>query len=410
MKIKMKSTSRYSNLSIWIIAPFSHFDSNRFLHIARSISDRGYDVTFFTSIFNHYKKKKKDISQPVNGIKFKFIYEPGYFKNVSIRRLLSHGIFDIYLLFSCIKVIVVSGSPNSIYCAIPHNFASVFIGILSKFTRSKFIVDIHDTWPESILSVYALKKWLVPFYHIWKFAASVGIRLADVVFAESQKYAERADAVRLPHQQSPANCVYLGGDLSYYAQANEDVQLPTEIEEATKRFVYVGNLGVNYDLESVIKVFARLKKYYPKACLVFLGGGEQESKLRGMARDFGINAWFSGFIEHKDLVSILSKMDYGINSFASGGNVAYSYKLNDYLLVGIPVINNLPGEAWSLVDQFGLGYNYKAGYDSELLNVLCCACKDPSGKFSENVLSFASSHLDWHKTYEPILRELITRK
>jgi len=405
----MKSAEQLSGSVIWIIAPFADFEmtnSNRFLYIARRISLKGSNVTFLTSSFDHYKKKKK--FKPKNiGINVVFIYEPGYSKNVSIRRIFSHSIFDLCLFIYSLYTNIFKNSPNYIYCAIPHNFGAVFMGIISRLFGIKFILDIHDTWPENFLSVHALKKWQTPFYLVWKEAANFAIRIANNVFAESIRYAKRANSVRKHIRQSAARCVYLGGDIKYYSEVRSNLKIPRFVEKGSHRFVYAGNLGRNYDLELVIKVFSKLQLSYPDAWIVFLGGGERELELRTLANTSNINSWFSGFINHSDLIGILRKMDYGINSFAAGGNVAYSYKLNDYLLAGLPVINSLAGEVWRFVDYYSLGFNYKAGDVDELFRVLNESCSNPNRmKFVQNICYFASQNLDWNHTYQPIFQAL----
>jgi glycosyltransferase involved in cell wall biosynthesis len=399
--------------SIWIISAFTRFDQNsnhagRFLFIANSVEKAGYKVTFFTSKFDHLLKKNK-VAPKTENIKFVFIYEPGYAKNVSLKRIISHLIFSAGLFLHILFTILLKEHPKSIYCALPHNLAAVLIGILAKIFRIKFITDIHDTWPENILSVYKLKTWQKPFYYAWKSAADLAIYLSDRIFAESNRYAERANEVRIRYRKSPAKAVYLGGDSEYYDTVAGTVQLPSLIEKGFPKFVYAGSLGLNYDLEMVIKTFNRFNRCFPKSWLVLLGGGECEADLRRYAESLHSNIWFSGYIDHASLVQILRQMDFGINSFTAGGNVAYSYKFNDYMLAGIPVINSLGGEIKDLIRRYGIGYNYTAGSAKELYDALELACLNKNyKKLSKNVRRFSSSCLNWHETYQPILKELLS--
>ena len=398
--------------SLWIISPFTRFDRSsnqvgRFLFIAQSASTAGFDVTFFTSKFDHLLKTDK-LKPNIAGINFNFIYEPGYSKNVTIERLFSHVIFSWLLLVRIFFTVIFKGRPGSVYCAIPHNLAAVLVGTITRIFRIKFVVDVHDTWPENILSVYQLKRWQKPIFYSWKLLADIAISMADTVVVESINYAERANTVRRRLRQKPAMAIYLGGDINYYQEVVSKIQLPPGIEEGCPKFVYAGSLGVNYDLDIVIETFCRLIPEYPDARLVFLGGGERESLLRTLAEGLNGNIWFSGFIDHADLVALLRQMDYGLNSFATGGNVAYSYKLNDYLLAGLPVINSLSGESRELIRRHHMGFNYEAGNSNELLDSLRQACCYQNIEhLRENVRGFASENLDWHRTYQPIFNELM---
>jgi len=122
-----------------------------------------------------------------------------------------------------------------------------------------------------------------------------------------------------------------------------------------------------------------------------------------------INAWFSGRIDLNNMISVLGKMDYGINSFVPQEHVAYSYKLNDYFLAGIPVLNSIRGEVRDLVIDRELGYNYNASNPDDLLRVLVLACEDRrKEELRENVRLFVSEYLDWRESYKPLIKELIT--
>jgi len=397
---------------VWVVGPFTNparmAEGDRFLYLAERVRAAGARVTFFTSGFDHHAKRPKPpLERP--GLRFVRVFEPGYRSNVSVRRVLSHLVFDLGLALAAVRELVVQGRPRSIYCPIPHNLGALLLGLLARAAGSRLVIDVHDTWPESLRAVHRLRPHERPLFRLWRWTADAALGLADAVVAESMRYAERADRVRRPRGLTPASCVYLGGDLAYYAEAVSAAALPPEVAAASFRFVYVGNLGRNYDLELVARAFRTVQAEHPGACLAFLGGGELEPGLRSLAADIGLRSWFSGLLPHRDLVALLSRMDCGLNTFAAGGNVAYSYKLNDYLLAGVPVINALPGEAWEMVERNDLGYNYTAGDGDELAAAMRRALDDPdrTARQRAHVRAFAAAHLDRARTYAPIVDELL---
>jgi glycosyltransferase involved in cell wall biosynthesis len=397
---------------VWVVGPFTSFalsaEGGRFVYVADQACLAGARVTFFTSRFDHYTKRRK--LRPVReGIRIVLVFEPGYRSNISLGRVLSHLVFDVSLLACAVWTALRRGRPRSIYCPLPHNLGALLLGLLAKVMGCRFVIDVHDTWPESLLSVHRVRAHEAPFFHLWRCCADLALRLADTVFAESRRYAERADRVRLPYGLSPAICVYLGGDLEYYRRAGRERELPPAVARASLRYAYVGSLGRNYDLELVVRAFRRLQDRHPGAHLVFLGGGELETRLRTLAGELGVRAWFSGFLPHTELVGLLRRMDYGLNTFAARGNVAFSYKLNDYLLAGLPVLNALEGEVWEVVERCGLGYNYRPGDPDDLVRALERAIEDPvAGEVQRrNVRAFAATHLDRRRIYAPILEELL---
>ncbi len=53
-----------------------------------------------------------------------------------------------------------------------------------------------------------------------------------------------------------------------------------------------------------------------------------------------------------------------INSFKKGTQVAYSYKFNDYITAGVPVLNNVKGEMAALITRYNIGRNFNHSVDS----------------------------------------------
>ena len=83
-------------MRILIVAPFcslpgeTHF--NRFLHLSRVLSEN-HEVVLITSRFRHFDKEQREISQNSENFSIVLIDEPGYKRNVSLARVLSHAVF-----------------------------------------------------------------------------------------------------------------------------------------------------------------------------------------------------------------------------------------------------------------------------------------------------------------------------
>jgi len=72
----------------------------------------------------------------------------------------------------------------------------------------------------------------------------------------------------------------------------------------------------------------------------------------------------------------LSCSDIAINSFRRGTRVAYSYKFNDYISAGLPVVNNVMGETAGLIEKYKMGLNFNYS-DNSLFDCLCFLLKQP---------------------------------
>lgn len=96
----------------------------RFLYLGELLSERGHKVEMIVSDFSHGAKKHYDKGAISDSYKTKLIaiHEPGYKKNVSIKRLYSHYVWGKnvgkYLKSK-------TETPDCIYCAIPSITAAV---------------------------------------------------------------------------------------------------------------------------------------------------------------------------------------------------------------------------------------------------------------------------------------------
>lgn len=67
----------------------------RFRYLCEFLVKKGYEVDLITTTFQHWEKKQRDlesVDQKSYPFGIKFIYEPGYRKNIDLRRVRSHKI------------------------------------------------------------------------------------------------------------------------------------------------------------------------------------------------------------------------------------------------------------------------------------------------------------------------------
>jgi glycosyltransferase involved in cell wall biosynthesis len=402
--------------NVWIISPFSDptnpESTDRYRFICQELTDKGVRVCQFISAFDHALKKKRKVP-PLTPWRCVNVFEPGYKNNVSAGRILSHLVFDCAIFFYFIRECFKSGIPDTIFMVLPHNGAACIAIIFGKVLGAQVIIDVHDTWPESILSVTKLNFLTKSGYRIWKLSADFPLRQADYVFSESDQYANRANLVRRMGEKSQAKAIYLGGDPDFYRGIQPAVDLPEDLKKAKFIVAYGGTLGANYDLDCLIDAFICFEKECPDAGLILLGGGEREADIRNRIASLPIKAWVSGRLPYRELISYLKCSHVGLNCFKAGGNVAYSYKVNDYFLLGLPVINSLEGEVADLISSQDLGVNYQAGNTISLLNALrdCYLHFTESGiAWTNRIRAFSSQKLNRNLIYMPLIERCLASK
>ena len=93
---------------------FSKTDNDRFLYLARMLSEN-HETEFITSSFRHSTKKKRTEPEDRQPFKITFLDEPGYPRNICLQRFRSHRIWGKNVL----RYLKERKKPDAVYCAMP---------------------------------------------------------------------------------------------------------------------------------------------------------------------------------------------------------------------------------------------------------------------------------------------------
>ena len=124
----------------------------RFKFLSEFLVDAGYEVDLITTTFQHWEKAQRNISE-IQKTKYKFhlkfIYEPGYKKNIDLKRVYSHRVAAKNLTALLEK----EGDYDLIYCEIPPNDVALAAASYAKKKGIPFVPDVNDLWPEAMRMV-----------------------------------------------------------------------------------------------------------------------------------------------------------------------------------------------------------------------------------------------------------------
>lgn len=124
---------------------------------------------------------------------------------------------------------------------------------------------------------------------IKKIVKTIIFRSVDGVFG----YGERARDYVLQYGVKPENwhkrCQAAALPHEYNADEVLAKRQAVKIADDAPRYVYVGRLSPEKNLERLLEAFVIVKKSKPNAKLVIVGGGAQEAALKDKARDLGLD-------------------------------------------------------------------------------------------------------------------------
>ena len=351
----------------------------RTMYLFDMMRSMGYNVTLLTSDFNHYAKKKRDVTRfrkeypEYNDIEM--VHMPVYKKNISIRRYYSGKIYSKNIKRWCQ---IHLKEYDVVMTNMPAIGTILKIHPLCLKYGVKMLVDVRDLHPEAFRVVVNNEMLYKLIFYGMKKRADKAYSFADEMVAVSEEYLMRGMSCN-KNAKNPI-AVYIGVALEKYDEGvrkyENDILKP--IDEIW--ITYAGTLGASYDILTLIKA-AKVIQNEPnnKVRIKILGQGPDEQKFKQAAKEEGIQIVdFLGFKPYEEMAAFLSKSDMTINSVKKNGSQSIINKVADYFAAGIPMINGCScKEQQEMVEKYRVGLNYEPENVDELVEAIRKLVLDP---------------------------------
>lgn len=380
----------------------------RFKFLSEFLVDAGYDVDLITTTFQHWEKAQRNISE-VQKTKYKFnlkfIYEPGYKKNIDLRRVHSHKVAAKNLTALLEK----EGNYDLIYCEIPPNDIALAAAKYAKKKGIPFVPDVNDLWPEAMRMVLDLPIISnLMFYPLQRDAEKVYSLVSGIV-GTSDEYRDRP--LKNQRLDVPKVTVYVGNEIREFDEGVE--KYSPEIEKEEKEFwvTYAGTIGTSYDIRTLVltgEELIRRRKLDIK--IKILGGGPLKEEMEQLARENHCeNVEFVGYVPYEKMAAYLTKSDIVVNSFVKKAPQSIVTKIGDYLASGHPMINTcMSPEFRKKVETDGFGINIMPEDEEVLADAIerLYESEEMREEMGKKARKIAESQFDRPESYKKIV-ELI---
>lgn len=333
-----------------LIVSYHNWYENRLKYIKKIALEQEFEITFVSSDFSHLRKAycTKDELLGVDEV----IHSRKYKRNISIGRIFSYLDFSFQA-----KKVIRRYSPNIVYAVIPPNYLARTCIKLKKEIGCKLIFDIVDMWPESFPVDAKLKKSF-PFI-LWKNIRNKSLTKADFVITECEYYQNELKAflaqgkycsLYLTKDQSPLVHDYVASTLKSNFSRLKDNEI---------KLCYLGSINHIIDINAIREVVSCLISKSFKVSVDIIGDGETREEIIKEIRQAGANVEFHGKIyDDMEKAKILSSCDFALNLMKSSVYVGLTTKSIDYFSYGLPLINNIKGDTYDLVEREGIGVNF----------------------------------------------------
>lgn len=387
----------------------------RFRYLCDFLTDAGYEVDLITTTFQHWEKAQRNINKiKKEDYRFgiKFIYEPGYKKNVDLKRVSSHKIAAKNLT----DLLEKEGDYDLLYAEIPPNDVALAAAEYANRKEIPFVADVNDLWPEAMRMVLDIPVISSILFHPLQRDAEKVYSLVSGVIGTSDEYRDRP--FKNQNRNVPKATVYVGNEIAVFDKGAEDNDQAVVKQEREFWVTYAGTIGTSYDIRTMVLAAEELvKRGYKDIRIKILGGGPLKEELERLANERQIyNVEFVGYAPYDKMAAYLKKSDILVNSFVKKAPQSIVTKIGDYLAAGKAMINTcMSPEFRGKVEHDGFGVNIEPE-DARILAdaiVDLYEAEDKRIEMGRRARKIAEEQFDRPKSYkkiEELIRELIDAK
>jgi len=335
-------------MNLWI---FNHYAATpdlpggtRHYDLGRELVKRGHQVTIFASSFHHYLHRETRLEkgerwrvEEVDGVTFIWLRTFPYRGN-DWRRVLSMVSYMFRswgLVRRLPKLAPEMGKPDVVIGSSVHLLAVLAAYWVAKNQRAKFIMEVRDLWPQTIIDMGELSEHN-PITKLLQALEKFLYRRAERIIVLAPRMGEYIAARGINEEKSVwiPNGVNLG--------RFDDVEI-AELPSEGFRVMYLGAHGQANALDVLLQA-ARIVQ--DQGCqdvkLILIGDGPEKPRLAELAKWLELrNIQFRNPVRKNEVPQVLSEADAFIFNLEKAKVFKYgisSNKLFDYMAAGRPVL------------------------------------------------------------------------
>lgn len=274
-----------------------------------------------------------------------------------------------YLSFAMSALCVGMFQKTDVIVATSPQFFTTFAGYcLSMLKRRPWVFELRDLWPESIISVGAMKRGPATrvLEHIERFMyrkADLIIPVTDAFYEKLKSYGINTEKMHVitngvDPELFPANC------------SKDMLKISLGLQ---KKFVvgYIGTHGMAHNLEFVIETMANVED--PEIQLLCIGDGAKKTAAIQRANELGVsNVTFLEPIPRTEVHKYLSILDavlVPLRKSETFKNVIPS-KIFESAMMQKPILLGVDGQAREIVEHHNAGIYYEPDNMTSLIDAL----------------------------------------
>jgi glycosyltransferase involved in cell wall biosynthesis len=344
--------------------------ANRTFEHCRQWVMMGADVTVITcfpnfpggKIYEGYRHKlfQREI---IDGIKVIRLWTYISANKGIVRRSLDYLSFGVASFF-----VGLFASCDLIVATSPQFFTAVSAGLVSFVRRKKFVFEVRDLWPESIIGVDVMKENFI--IKILSWIEKLLYKRAWKIVVVSEGFTE--SIMKFGINRNKVRCISNGIDRSIFSPHKKNEALLKQFNLAGKFIVgYMGTHGMAHKLDFILDSIKEIRDV--AIHFLFIGEGAKKEELVKQAEELQLNnITFINNVPREEVPSYLSLLDIGLINLRRTAEFekVIPSKLFELAAMEIPILLGVKGEAQKLLLKYNAGICFEPENKTDFISKL----------------------------------------
>ncbi|HSI70478.1 MAG TPA: glycosyltransferase family 4 protein, partial [Gillisia sp.] len=335
--------------------------ANRTYEHCREWVRSGVEVTVITcapnfpkgKVYEGYKNKLYQ-TEIIDGIKVIRVWSYITANEGFLKRILDYISFAVTSFLAGLFV-----KTDLIVATSPQFFTALSGWALSIFKRKKWIFEVRDLWPESIMAVGAMKRNLAIRFFEWLEKSMY--KSADYIVVVTDTFKKKI--IEKGIDENKISVFKNGANLELFIPQSKDAKLESSLGLKNKFvFAYIGTHGMAHGLSFILDSIKPLEISHPDIVFLFIGDGAEKKNLLKQAENLNLkNAVFVDSIGKKEIVSYLSLMDAALVNLIKSDTflTVIPSKIFEAAAMEKPILLGLEGETKGIIENYNAGVCFR---------------------------------------------------
>ncbi len=415
-------------MRIWLVSigepiPTSSDSNSRLLrtgYFANLLSQYGHDVIWWSSAFDHFRKKQlctTDNDFIINqNLTIKLLCGSGYKSHVSLKRAWDHWIISRKFSSAIRKEIIL---PDLILAALPTIDLCYESVVFGNQHGIPVVLDMRDMWPDIFVDLAPdflrpLTRRLLSYqfrkagYACEKATAIVGITDEFVVWGlkRGQRSWQEFDK-SFPFGYSIQATTRESEDKAYIELSRRGIRF----DDNNLYALYIGSLSRNAKLGDIISASRILYEQNSKWQFIVCGDGDCVDLIINHASKYP-NVKYGGWVDKNLIHGLMRRCHVGLNQLPDRYDflATINNKAIEYMSAGLPIISSPDrGVLCELLKMHECGISYSSGDAAALAATLSRFYddRDMLRKMSQNAMLLFQKRFPAEKVYTEMMEHLV---